>query len=196
MESSTKDPEVPNKNNKKKTLAVIGNVIGIIALIAFVVVWLGGCVFFGCSMVDWHEKKSGPDRNGYVGVWACYKVKVQSEGEKSTVWEPESLGEADRFMTLKSNGNAQIVMKMRGSVHTIDCKWTTTSKDKRTGEEAGIVLLGDDFENPFEYFYLDNTEGNLISEALVPGGLCIDFGYREEYYEKVSDNPDYQPWAN
>ena len=52
MESSTKDPEVPNKNNKKKTLAVIGNVIGIIALIAFVVVWLGGCVFFGYSMVD------------------------------------------------------------------------------------------------------------------------------------------------
>lgn len=157
---------------------------------------LCGSALTGCSLMKLHEEMSGPDRNGYVGVWACYKINQQTEGEKNAVWEPESLSKADRFITLMNNGDARIVMKMPGSVYTIDCKWTTTHKDKRTGEETGIVLLGDDFENPFEYYYLNNTEGNLISEVLVPGGLCIDYGYRKEYYEKVSDNPDYQPWAN
>ncbi len=155
------------------------------ALTVFIAIVLSCVLISGCSHQD-------PKSDEYVGVWACYKATANTvEGELNF----KSIDDVWGFLTLRENGDAEIVVRIieNEQPSIIECKWITTHEDRRTGEEAGVLLLGDDFENPYTYFHTTSSP-NLINERLIDGNLVIDYGHRKEYLEKISNDPDYQPW--
>lgn len=137
----------------------------------------------GCSNI------TDPNESDYVGVWACYKSKAGDAEAR-----PDSIDQVTNFLVLEKNGNAEMaIMPFSSKPATIECKWVATHKDKSRHEEAGVILIGEDFENPYSFFYYPG-ESFLAEERLIDGNLKIDYGYRTEYLEKISNDPNYQPW--
>ena len=167
----------------------ISKALGIVVLTVFVLAVLGGYALFALSMCS-HYKDSHPSRSEYVGVWACYKTKANE-----TEIYAKNLDEVNSFLVLGQDGNAETVICIisKNDPFITESKWITTSEDRRAGTDEGIELIGDNYSNRYSFFYYpDRTE--LIDESLINGGLTIDYGYREEYYEKISNDPDYRPW--
>ena len=168
----------------------IPKVLGIVVLAVFVLAVLGGYALFALSMCS-HYEDSHPSRSEYVGVWACYEAKTD-EAEVHA----KNLDEVNSFLVLDQNGNAKTVICIisKDEPFIVESRWITTSEDRRAGTDEGIELIGDDFSNRYSFFYYpDKTE--LIDESLINGGLTIDYGYRKEYYEKISNDPDCRPWT-
>lgn len=137
----------------------------------------------GCSNI------TDPHESDYVGVWACYESKA---GDVEV--RPDSMDQVTNFLVLEKNGNAEIaIMPFSNNPATLECKWVATHEDRSRHEEAGIILIGEDFENPYSFFYYPG-ESFLAEERLIDGDLKIDYGYRIEYLEKISNDPNYQPW--
>lgn len=155
----------------------------IVVIAIFILLTAGGCIFA--------DPGRYPSRDDYVGVWACYS---QVTDEPKSEYSPETLDEVRTFLVLEQNGEAQIILRLsRNEVSSIDCKWVATHEDKERRQEEGIVLVGDDFDNPYSYIYYPE-KSSLIDECLIDGFLSIDYGYRRDYFEKISSDQNYQPW--
>lgn len=168
----------------------VSKVLGIIVSIVFMLAGLGGCAFFSLSMCS-HYADTHPDRSEYVGVWACYEMKTDEAEVRA-----KKLDEVQIFLVLRQSGEAETIVCIdKDNPFIIESKWVTTSEDKRYGTDEGIELIGGDYDlsNPYSFFYYPGKT-ELIDESLIDGGLSIDYGYRKEYYEKISNDPNYQPW--
>lgn len=155
--------------------------MGLAAVVVCVLILVSGCEFT--------QQVFGPRHSEYEGVWACYKMKTDE-----TEFEPKDIDDVVTFLALKEDGRAEMIIRLPGDDPSIiDCRWDVTFNDREKGEEAGIILIGEDFVNPYSYVYYPG-ETALAEERLIDGDLRIDYGYREEYLEKISDNFDFQPW--
>ena len=178
--------------NSKKKYNIL-QILGGVACALFCVAWLGGCVLFGASMCSFHEEKN-PDSDEYVGVWAAYMVKVDDKK-----FYANSIDEVNDYLVLYENSSAQEVIFLASASEPkiIECSWQRTTENKKEGTEAGILLLGKEpsFSKPYHYF-LSGEEGKayLIDTPLIGGFLCIDYGYRKVYMEKISNDPYDKPW--
>lgn len=162
-----------------------------IGITIFVLLYLGGCAAFCTGMMYQTDREAGPDKEEYVGVWACYRSEA-GDAEDG----PDSLDDVRQFIRLKGKGEAQQVICSEYSFNTIDCNWIKRNGDSKTNEKPGVVLIGDDFENPYSYLYWKAPDNSLVDEPLMEGSLYINFGHRKDYFEKISNDPDYQPWVN
>lgn len=155
--------------------------LGAVVAIILALVLMSGCSFIRNAL--------GPSYSDYIGVWACY-AQQSDDGE----FKPESIAEVLSFLVLSSNGRAEIVVRLPGEEpRVVDCAWDVVFRDRDQGDDAGVVLVGEDFAGSCDYIYYPD-ETFLADESLIDGILCIDYGYRRDYFEKVSDDPDYQPW--
>lgn len=170
----------------------VPKIIGGILITIFVIGWLGGCVLFGTSMCSYQEE-TNPGSNEYVGVWAAYEVKADNKE-----YYADSIDDVHEFLVLHQNGSAQDVVSIANDEpFVVECSWIRTTRDKKEGTNAGILLLGDSFENPYQYFLSpEKGESYLIDAPIIGGFLCIDYGDRKVYMEKISDDPDDKPWLN
>lgn len=163
---------------------------GIIAIALLILVWLGGCTWFLKGMGEASERAWGPERSEYVGVWASYLASA-NDHELNTA----SIEDAVSFICLADTGEAELVVKSSASAPSvINCRWVVTHRDKSEGTKTGIQVIGTEeaFQNSYQYF--EDPDTKLIDESLIDGKLVIDYGYRKEYFEKISNDAKYQPW--
>ena len=140
------------------------------------------------------EKPGRPSatNDDFVGIWLCYESKT-NEGTAS-----HELGKGfNQCIAIQGDGTATVIITTDGTDPvSMECKWHRTIEDKQTGEDSGIVLVDDQYTNPFTYYEADEKrmKPHFVDERLVRGNLVIDYGYRKDYFEKVSNDPNDTKW--
>lgn len=173
----------PQQDNHGGHLRVL-RAASVFLLVAVLAVSLAAC-----------EKKGRPSatREDFVGIWACFKSKVDNQEEFRKKGEG-----LNQFLIIMKDGTAWEAVTTDGANPVgMEYQWHMTLEDKRTGEDSGIVLVNDQYTNPYTYYEADaqRMEPHFVDKRLVRGNLAIDYGHRVDYYEKVSDDPYDPAWV-
>ncbi len=125
----------------------------------------------------------------YVGIWACYSSRVNKD---YTYYE---LGKGiNQYLVIYKDGRAyEVVTNDGANAIARESQWYKTQADKRTGEDHGIVLVGDQYENPYVY-YDAGEDTHFVGERLVKGNFSLHYGDTSYYFEKLSNDPDDSKW--
>lgn len=182
-------------DTKEKTSRKVLKILGYAACVLFCLGWLGSCAFI-ISSVDETHSKTNPEKSEYVGVWACCRVTAD-QGEINF----ENIEEAQSFLQLFENGEAkEIVVFSNGTMNTQDGQWVRTEKNIKEGTDAGIIIRGDtddnrSFNNPYKFVTGNpNLKVRLVDAPLIDGHLVIIYENHTDFLEKISNDPNYQPW--
>ena len=165
--------------NLNKHTSSIKALIAII-LIALLIVPLAAC-----------EKPGRPSATNadYVGIWICYQSRVQKDRSEYELGKGINM-----YLVIMKDGTAYEVVTTDGADPIgMEYRWERTREDKQARTDSGIILFNDQYENPFVY-YDAGEKPHFIDERLVKGNLSIDYGYRSDYYEKVSNDPQDTEW--
>ena len=141
------------------------------------------------------EKPGRPNatREDFVGIWACYKSSA--DGKEANYKIGEGI---NQFLVINKDGSAYILVTMDGgNLQGMECRWRQTQESKSQGTDSGISLEGANFTNNFTYYDTGSKgmETHFVDKRLVKGNLAVDYGDRNDYYEKVSNDPGDSKWA-
>lgn len=177
MNASISGSHQSNRSNRLHLLKAAA----IVLLIATIAASLAAC-----------ERPGRPSATNedYVGIWACYDIRT---GKDYTYLE---LGKGyNQFIVIYKDGRAYEVATMNGKDPIAQqSHWYRTHEDRRTGEESGIVLSGDTYDNPYVY-YDAGEDMHFVDKRLVKGNFAIDVDDNTTlHFEKVSNDPDDPAW--
>ena len=126
----------------------------------------------------------------YVGIWACYDIRTGKD------YKNLELGKGyNQYIVIYKDGRAYEVAMMDGKDPIAqESHWYRTREDRQTGEDSGIVLVNDTYENPYVY-YDAGEDTHFVDERLVKGNFAIDVDDNTTlHFEKVSNDPDDPTW--
>ena len=127
----------------------------------------------------------------YVGIWIC----IDYHDDKGTT--AVELGKGyNQYIFIHKDGTAQLATTDQLSAIVRDCEWYRTQEDDVLKTDYGIMLDDHGLLFPFTYFRSSDEymEPRLTEERLTEGDLAADYGYRTDYFQKVSNDPDDPDW--
>ena len=174
------------KENSKTIKSVISKLFSI--AIFFSLMTVVAMSLIACSSSSNYSSSSIPSTDDYIGVWACYKVEVKNteNGKTDFTKSYEKLSDVNEFLVLKENNEVQYIMHIATDNMSVPfIKWENAV--------GNIVLISDDGECKFIFSH--SSEKVLSQEQLIDGILTVNDPTRKCYFEKISNDPSYQPWT-
>ena len=158
--------------------------------IAIIVICLGIFLWF---FIDTAQQPNALDTEEYVGIWGNYLIETDQE-----TYEIDSYDEiGSTFIRIEENGDAELILNAGDSDFTsLQCYWEKAPGNEVGDADTGIIITDEIYNSPsfFHYYIPEGNDSGLLNKQLSDGRLAVTYGTRTLHYEKISNDPQDEPW--